>query len=203
MVESDREYVRKPRSMKRSNKALVSMPWCRGRCRGYTRQQRQGGIFVIGIFLLIVLVAFGMLAVDTGALYQAKSNLENAADSGSLAGAQMLRSGKANMAQIQAVAKRFAELNVPGVNNVSSPREVTVGVWDTRLRRFVPTGLGVANAVRVTVRRRDGQSANVTTQLAQFFGVRTAPVDATAIAAFEFLIDEDGNPYTSRVHIVQ
>lgn len=189
--------------MERTSKALVSMPWCRGRCRGFSTQQRRGGVFVIGIFLLIVLIAFGMLAVDTGALYQAKSNLENAADSGSLAGAQMLRSGKANMAQIQAAAKRFAELNVPGVNNISAPRETTVGVWDINLRRFVPTGLGVANAVRVTVRRRDGQSASVVTQLAQFFGVRSAPVDATAIAAFEFLIDEDGNPYKSRVRIVE
>ncbi len=169
----------------------------------FRARNRSGGILIAGILYIMVLFAFAALAIDIGALYQAKSNLGNAADAGSLAGAQMLRSDKATLSQIQAVARRFAELNVPGVAGIAAAQDTTVGVWDFKSRRFSPSSIGNANAVRVVVRRRNGQSKSVTLHLGAFLGVTESGVDAVAISAFEFLVDDDGVPYTSRVRVVQ
>lgn len=167
------------------------------------RTPRRGSVLITGLLCLTILVSFAVLSIDLGALYQAKSNLKNAADAGSLAAAQMLRSPYANLTRIQHAAREFAEFNVPGVANIAAPAETTTGIWDFERRSFAPSGLGVANAVRVTVRRRHGQSQSVGVHLAQFFGISAVAVDDTAIAAFERLFDEDGNPIKSRIRIVQ
>ncbi|MGB2717245.1 MAG: pilus assembly protein TadG-related protein, partial [Vicinamibacterales bacterium] len=130
----------------------------------------------IGMGLMAFLSA-SMLAIDVGMLMTARSQAQNSADAGALAGATALlyddyddRSPTGPAVQNARQAATFNQ--VVGSN-------VSVKVEDVEFRAD-PTG--EMNRVRVTVRRTASRGNPVSTLIASYFGVRTTDIGAVAMA---------------------
>jgi Flp pilus assembly protein TadG len=122
-------------------------------------------------------IAASMLAIDVGMLMTARSQAQNSADAGALAGATSLAyddwddrtpSGPAVTNAIT-TAKKNA---VMGAEVVVNPVDV----------EFLNDSFGTPNQVRVTVRRTASSGNPVSTLIAQYFGIKTADIMATATA---------------------
>jgi Flp pilus assembly protein TadG len=136
-----------------------------------------------GMSLVFVSVAFmamlsaTTLAIDVGMFMNARSQAQNAADAGALAGAVGLASNSwtdrssTGPAVVGAVNTALAN-RVGGVSVSVTPDDVTFPVGPT----------GQSNRVAVQVFRTGGRSNPVTTLMGGFFGVQTVDVAATATA---------------------
>lgn len=81
------------------------------------RLNDEGAVAVIIVFLIVVLVGMAMLVVDVGALWSERRQLQNGADSGSLAVAQQCAAGDCSGYQSQ--AQTYADDNsIDGGSNV-------------------------------------------------------------------------------------
>ncbi|MDP1560927.1 MAG: TadG family pilus assembly protein [Pirellulaceae bacterium] len=164
---------------------------------------RRGAILPLGILLILMIMAFGVLIVDIGHLYSAKSNLNNSANAASYAGALMLKGQPHNLPAIRNSAIDFADLNVPGTENILTRGNVETGLWDFTTQTFRPSPAVAANAVRVTVRRIDGQSKSVPTMLGQLVGKNSVGIESVSISAFRVSTNNDGTIVKSRVKLVR
>ena len=112
-----------------------------------SNKQRGTVIVYVGI-VIIVLLGFTALAVDLGHLYAAKNELQNAADAGALAGAQVLYLG--NGTAVNPDANQTAH-NIATANNSENvavevdmtiedgqPKEIKRGHWSFANRTFAP-----------------------------------------------------------------
>ena len=134
-------------------------------------KDERGTAMVIGALALPVILGMGALAVDVGYLYTARNQMQNAADSAAIAGAQvMLNGGDTSSATTAAV--NFANQNTGNVpyltgasTTVSFPAANTVqtNIAHNSVGLFFASILGV-------------NTANVTaTATAQFGPITTAP----------------------------
>ena len=147
-----------------------------------TRENREKGSVLI-IFALSVLVLMGLaaLAVDLGAVYTARAQLQVGADAAALAAVQELESGQAHY-----VAAQFAAMNSVLTTPITlGESDVTTGKLDFATGDFAP-GVEPPNAVRVTARRTAGAPDG---PLELFFGKvighDTVSVQAESIAAID------------------
>ena len=152
---------------------------------------------------VIVLLGMGCLMVDFGYLTAVKSRVQSAADAASLAGALRLRSEYDHpfVSDINAMAIKYAELNQPSNTGVLLASDIEIGEWDAEAGAFYEGGFD-ANAVRVTVRRNNQQSASVALFIANVFGKQDCDVSATSTCTFQVTQDEDGNDEFSRPYLV-
>jgi hypothetical protein len=125
----------------------------------------------------MALVAASMLAIDVGMLMTARSQAQNAADAGALAGATSLAFDSwddrtpTGPAVVHAIATAQGNKVIGAVPSVQ-PVDVT----------FPTDPNGEANRVRVQV-WRDAEHGNpVNTLIAQYFGIKTANITAVATA---------------------
>lgn len=143
----------------------------------HLRRDERGMTFVVVGMGLMAFLAATTLAIDVGMFMTARSQAQNAADAGALAGAVALglndyddRSASGPAVQS---AMHTAEANAVMQGMVSvTPDDVTFPVGPT----------GVANRVRVTVHRTVGRANPVQTLVGSLFGVPTVDVLATATA---------------------
>ena len=106
------------------------------------RSQRYRGVVLIWVlFVFFVLFAFTALAVDTGYISLTARQLQVAADSSALAGAQYIRlneddarSAAVNFASVNKAAGESIGLDYNGANAFDG--DVVVGVWDPEFRIF-------------------------------------------------------------------
>ncbi|RMF84694.1 MAG: hypothetical protein D6744_02585, partial [Planctomycetota bacterium] len=151
---------------------------------------RQAAVAVYVAISLTFVMAMAALAVDMGALYTAKSELQRAADAAALAGASQLITGGGVDAS---VAVTDAAQEVTANNPVLAHTTVLDTNTDVELGHaeldpttgkfaFVPAASNF-DAVRVTV-RRTGNSSNGPIQMAfaRVMGHQTAELEATAAA---------------------
>ncbi|MHA7859779.1 pilus assembly protein TadG-related protein [Tessaracoccus sp. Y36] len=124
-------------------------------------EERGATAIVVGI-MLVVLVGFGALAVDVGALWLDKKELQNGADAGALAIAQACAAGEVNCDDNLGTARQYKADN----RTVSIDPSVDVEV---RLDKA---------AGRVEVQLFDTREAI----LSGVLGVKQTTVDATAVA---------------------
>jgi len=129
-------------------------------------------------FGCLAFVAASMLAIDVGMLMTARTQAQNAADAGALAGATSLAfdswddRSPTGPAVVRAIAT--AQLNkvmdeAPSV----LPEDV----------QFLPDPTsGAMDRVKVTVWRNTARGNPVSTLIAQYFGIKTADISATATA---------------------
>lgn len=97
------------------------------------KDRERGAAGVMVAVMMVVLIGAGALAVDTGQIYAERAQLQNAADAGALAGADICsETGGCTQANAKAVAEALANSNsndnkstVQSVN-LSVPGEVTV-----------------------------------------------------------------------------
>lgn len=130
----------------------------------------------VGLGFMAFLAA-SMLAIDVGMLMTARNQAQNSADAGALAGATALvfdswtdRSATGPAVQNALIAS--TDNQVVAQNVSVTPADVT----------FPTDANGVADRVGVQVFRTAKRGNPVATLIAQYFGIKTADIGATAVA---------------------
>jgi Flp pilus assembly protein TadG len=146
------------------------------RLRKFRRDE--GGFSLVFVATgMMAFVGVSMLAIDVGMLMTARSQAQNSADAGALAGATALFYNDwddrtpTGPAVMNALAASRAN-QVMGANvNVGAPDVV-----------FLNGPSGIANRVQVTVYRDASRGNPISTMIAQYFGIATVGVTAVATA---------------------
>jgi Flp pilus assembly protein TadG len=141
------------------------------------RQDESGMTYVFIGLSMMAFIGASMLAIDVGMLMTARSQAQNSADAGALAGATALvyddwndrtPSGPAVTGAIRAATAN----TVMGAN-------VSVTAPDVQ---FPTDPAGQPNRVKVTVYRKASRGNPVSTLIAKYFGMTTVDIAATATA---------------------
>jgi Flp pilus assembly protein TadG len=168
---------------------------------------REGATLIFVALAMIVLLGMAALAIDVGYLYVVRGELQNAADSGALAGAQVLynSTGSAINTGANDTATAYVASNYSEQANVQV-QSVERGHWSFATRTFTPNTSTVPvdlwnvttaqldantdfiNAVRVITTRKTLASTGQPEQpfFARIFGAGPAPVAASAVAYIGF-----------------
>lgn len=131
-------------------------------------ENERGAAGVLVAVMMVVMIGAGALAVDTGQIYAERAQLQNAADAGALAGADLCSvSGGCTQAQADAVAATLANSN-------SNDNSSTVESVD----------LSVPGEVSVTTSTKDGttNAGFLSKMFASALNAPPATVGATATA---------------------
>ncbi len=152
-----------------------------------SNRNRRGIALIWLAVTAFILVAMLGMAVDAGFALLVKHQLQNAADSASLAGAQLVRED-ANAARDQ--AKLFGEKNFAASDAVQlddnfdnlENGDIVIGFYNRHERLFIPSTEGV-NAVKVVARRtEDSLGGPLDLLFAPIVGVADIDLAAQAIA---------------------
>ena len=158
------------------------------------RRREQGSVLVfvtLGAFALIGLAAW---ATETGRAWQAKSQLQGAADSSALAGVGNLLTnnfGTVDEAAARAAASSYGPQHEALGTAVGIPNaDIDVGDWSMATETFTPlpgnTDPAVMRAVRVRSRRDASANGPIPTILGKVLGVDSIPVNSEAVAYWGF-----------------
>ena len=146
------------------------------RLQRLTREEDGFSLVFVGVGFMAFL-AVSMLAIDVGMMMTARSQAQNSADAGALAGATALIYNDyddrtaSGPAVTNAIGASLAN-NVMGAQVSVTPADVTFPLG--------PTGLD--NRVKVDVFREASRGNPVSTLIAQYFGMSTVDINATATA---------------------
>jgi len=129
-------------------------------------------------FGMMAFVGASMLAIDVGMLMTARSQAQNSADAGALAGATAMvydsfTDRSAGGPAVTNAIRGSQMNNVMGVQVSVTPGDVTFPMNPST---------GASDRVAVTVRRTTSRGNPVATLIARYFGMATADIGATAIA---------------------
>jgi hypothetical protein len=141
-----------------------------------TRDEKGMSLVFVGMGLMAFLSA-SMLAIDVGMLMTARSQAQNSADAGALAGAVAMMFDDFDDRSPSGPAVTNA-INAAVVNDVMR-EAVSVTPDDVE---FLNDASGEPTRIRVTVRRTAQRGNPVSTLIAQFFGMHAADISATATA---------------------
>src|SRR5450830_642768 len=132
------------------------------------------------VFVAVGLMGFmavSMLAIDVGMLMTARNQAQNSADAGALAGATALAFD--NWDDRSASGPAMQNAIVTAQANPVMSGQVSVTPADVE---FVNDATGTPSRVRVTVWRDASRGNPVSTMIAQYFGIKTANINAVAMA---------------------
>jgi Flp pilus assembly protein TadG len=144
--------------------------------RRFRRDDDGFSLVFVGVGMM-AFVGVSMLAIDVGQLMTARSQAQNSADAGALAGATALFYNDwddrtpTGPAVTNALAAARANKVIGGVVSVAPPNV-----------EFLPGPAGLNNQVRVTVFRDAAHGNPISTLIAQYFGISTVEVQAVATA---------------------
>jgi Flp pilus assembly protein TadG len=147
------------------------------RLRNFRRNDEGFSLVFVGVGMM-ALVGVSMLAIDVGQMMTARSQAQNSADAGALAGATALYYNSwtdrtpSGPAVTNALAASLAN-KVIGDNVSITPDDVDFPLSPTT---------GEANRVHVTVYRDAAHGNAVSTLIAHYFGISTVDIAATATA---------------------
>jgi Flp pilus assembly protein TadG len=141
------------------------------------RRDESGMSYVFVGLSMMAFISASMLAIDVGMLMTARSQAQNSADAGALAGATALVYDSWDDRTPTGPAVTNA-INAAKANTVMG-RDVAITSADVE---FPNDPAGEPNRVKVTVRRTESTGNPVSTLIAQYFGIATADVVATATA---------------------
>lgn len=148
--------------------------------------RRRGVVAPLVAVLLVVIVGFTALAVDIGAMYNARADLQMIADAGAMAAAQVLSTHDGGFDGARAAAEQVAAENpVFGMNGTAFVLE-TADVEFGRKTSTTPFAPGATpvNAVRVTARLADTHTnGSLSLYFARVFGENRKDLQASATAA--------------------
>lgn len=152
-------------------------------------RRRKAVVAVFTAVMGLLLLAFAALAVDVGAMYSTRADLQRAADAGSMAAASVLSGlvqGEAALAARTAARDAVEQNLVLGRAVTVDDSDITIGRAnfnaDTGQFNFTPTDL-LADAVRVRVRQTEGSpNGPAPLYFAKAFGRTSANIEAEAIA---------------------
>jgi len=139
----------------------------------------QSGMSLIFIGLgMMAFVAASMLAIDVGMLMTARSQAQNSADSGALAGATALLYDSYTDRSASGPAVTSA-IRASQTNNVMSGQ---VSVTPADVQFLMGPTTGQMDRVKVSVRRTASRGNPVATMIARYFGMANTDIGATATA---------------------
>ncbi|KMW45265.1 pilus assembly protein TadG-related protein [Ralstonia insidiosa] len=168
----------------------------RARTTSTHKRIQRGAVGVMMPFLIIIMTAFGALAVDIGYLMVVRNELQNAADAAALAGAAGLSKPTApNWSNGVSVGQAAIGKNYSGGQQLSDGN-VQAGYWDISrgwastqssppaLSQSTPPNLtSYVPAVQVTIGRSSGNNGGpVSTWFASIVNGTPASIQATAVA---------------------
>ncbi|UCD49455.1 MAG: pilus assembly protein [Phycisphaerales bacterium] len=153
---------------------------------------RSGIALVWSAVVLGVMVLMLGLSIDWGKIAWNVHQLQNAADAGALAGAQLVKYDQAGAIQLahdiafENVADQLPvdAATTPQTNPLSGNEEIILGRWVRQERRFYPTTAG-ANAVKVIAKRQEALGARapaLNLLFGHMAGVDTVDADRYATA---------------------
>jgi Flp pilus assembly protein TadG len=163
------------------------------RSRAKTKRE-SGSVLVLVTIALFTLLGFAAWSIETGRVWQTKSQLQAAADSAALAGAGNLLSADfltVDEAGARTAAMTYgAEQIVLGTNLAIAAADVEVGSWDMASQTFTAlpgnTDPDVVRSVRVVTRRDKNLNGPMDTILGRVLGVNSISVNSDAIAEWGF-----------------
>ena len=134
------------------------------------KDNEDGAVLIFVALILVVVIGFGSIAVDAGALYQEHRELQNGADAAALSLAQSCSKGNTiaactvGFADVDAHAEVMAD---PNAEDDTMDATVDMSQW-------------AQNKVTVTTSTIDGSNApgQLTMQFAKIFGIDTAATTA-------------------------
>jgi hypothetical protein len=154
----------------------------------------RGSILVFITISLVALIGFAAWSTETGRAWQAKSQLQAAADSAALAGVGNLFS--ADFLTVDEAAARTAattygaQHKALGTNLTIAASDIEAGSWDMASQTFTAlpgnTDPDVVRAVRVVTRRDDTVNGPIDTILGRALGVNSITVNTDAVAEWGF-----------------
>jgi len=150
------------------------------RLRKFVRGDEGFSLVFVALSFLAFLAA-SMLAIDVGMLMTARTQAQNSADAGALAGATALAFDSWTDRSATGPAVTYA-ISTSQQNNVMAS-QVSVTPPDVQFPNDPVTGS--PNRVAVTVYRTAARGNPVSTLIAQYFGIKTADIMATATAAVD------------------
>ena len=146
------------------------------RLRKLAKEEDGFSLVFVGLGFMAFL-GVSMLAIDVGMLMTARNQAQNSADAGALAGATALvfDSWDDRTATGPAVSNALAAAR----NNQVMAGSVSVNPADVE---FLNDPAGINDRVKVTVYRESSRGNPMSTLIAQYFGISTVGVNATATA---------------------
>jgi Flp pilus assembly protein TadG len=168
-------------------------------------RSEEGAVVVFVALAMVVLLGMAALAIDVGYLHVVRGELQNAADSGALAGAQVLyvNNGQLVNAGANAVAQNYVTLNFSEQGAVTV-QSIQRGHWSFTAQTFTPNNsllpvdlwnqttaqldanVNFINAVRVRTTRTTVNGQLPTPFFAGILGITGSPVSASAVAYIGF-----------------
>ncbi len=131
------------------------------------RDERGATIILVAVTMVVVL-GFGAIAVDAGAMYAEKSELQNGADAAAIAVAQTC-------------AKSIADLKCVAPSSLSQP--LADANAKDGMTKVTSTDVDLAaGKVTVATASRDSAGDHFATAFARIFGINTVDIDAVAVA---------------------
>ncbi len=150
---------------------------------------RRGTIAVMSAFLLVPLMGLIALGIDYGYLRAVQVDLQRAADAAALAAAQDLApdaSGNQDLYSVTETLREFVKQNVKRSTDFTVlDSDIEIGRYDTSsgtAATIAAGSSGVADAVRVTLRRDNSANGEVPLFFARVIGIPASPVVVTATA---------------------
>ena len=143
------------------------------------RDDCRGAVYIWTAFGIIGMLGFGGLAIDMSYFYVARNQLQTSADSAALAAAMRM----SNTTEMKAEAKKYAQMNVAGDNQILADADIQRGSWDFDSKTFSAGGAN-ANAVRVTTRMSQDNGNPVGTFFANALGFSNVNISTSAVAAY-------------------
>ena len=156
-------------------------------------KERSGAVLIMVALIMLVLLGFAALAVDTGYFFATKNELQNIADAAALAAAgelgdQYVKEETVDETAIKAVAVDVGTKNQAGGKyniTIDSANDIEIGTWDQDTDPKFDTSGTPPNAVRVVARRDGLANSAVSSFFGGILGVNVVNVSADATAALD------------------
>jgi len=151
------------------------------------RDDERGVGSTFAIFMAIICITVGGLAVDTSNAWQMRQRLQTTADVAAHAGALALAYPSLYVgATPNSEAIEVAGINMPSTRfgTVLRPQDIVIGRWNTATR-VMDTGSAFPNAVQVTTRLDDTNGNPVGTFLIKLIGFSYWQISSVAVAAID------------------
>jgi Flp pilus assembly protein TadG len=142
-------------------------------------RQSESGMSLVFIGLgMMAFISASMLAIDVGMLMTARSQAQNSADAGALAGATALVFDN----YTDRSASGPAVTNAIATSQANQVMAAQVSVKPTDVEFLTAPSTGLQDRVKVSVRRTASRGNPVATMIAKYFGMANTDIGATATA---------------------
>ena len=145
--------------------------------RGFLRGE-EGAATAFGLFLAVIFLAVGGLAIDYAYANRVRTQMQTASDAAAIAALPKLPDNDAALS----AARQYVALNDPGDQFAPQDGDVALGLWSDSTRKFTETAVA-PNAVRVSLKREESRSNALPTFLLKLVNFNFWNLDVETIAA--------------------